>query len=151
MDRVAAYIGDDETRFEELMRIFLGEDFREAQLAAWAVSISGELHPQWLRPYIGKMLDNLERPVHPAVIRATVRTFQFTEIPKRYQARVIDQCFTYLSDLSVPIAIRVFSLTVLGNLAVHYPELKQELRVVLETQLPFTPPAIKSRLKQIKL
>lgn len=40
-----------------------------------------------------------------------------------------------LADVKETVAVRVFCMTVLDNLSKHYPEIKQELRVILQDQL----------------
>ena len=41
-------------------------------------------------------------------------------------------CFDYLIDPTEKIAAKAFSLTVLQNLAKLYPEIKQDLKTVIE-------------------
>ena len=149
--KIVKYIGNDRTRFDTLMQLFLNDEYRVCQRAAWAVSVCAETHPEWMRSYIPVMLDNLNKKVHPAVIRNTIRLLQFTDIPKKEHGRVADICFRYLADPGTPVAIRVFSMTVLSSLSEVYPEIKNELKLIIEEQLPYATPAFKSRLKQIKL
>ncbi len=56
-----------------------------------------------------------------------------------------DSCFTFLSDPKEPIAVKVFSMSVLANITKKQPELRDELRIVIEDQLPYSTPAFKSR------
>jgi hypothetical protein len=54
-------------------------------------------------------------------------------------------CFGYLSDPKEPIAVRVFSMTVLANMAKENPELKNEIIPIIEDQLPFGSAGFRSR------
>jgi hypothetical protein len=77
-----------------------------------------------------------------------MRLLQFVEIPKRYQGQVIQHCFG-LMDPHEPVAVRVLAMTVLANLSRHHPDLKNELKLIIEDQLPFGTAAYLSRSKKI--
>jgi hypothetical protein len=44
----------------------------------------------------------------------------------------MEACFQFLADPKETIAVRCFSMTVLTNLSKEYPEIKNELRAMIE-------------------
>jgi len=130
-----------------LFHLFCSNEYRVAQRAAYAVMICADENPGIIVPFLGKMLKNLQREdLHDAVIRNTVRVMQNIEIPAQHQGAVAQTCFDLLNDRSRPIAIRVFAMTVIFNLSKLYPELRQELRLIIESELDEeVKPAFKSR------
>ena len=84
-----------------------------------------------------------------AIKRNTIRMFQFVPIPAGRQGQIIDIAFHLLQDKRETIAVKVFAMTVLENLSVKSPELGQELRIILEDQLPYAGPAFRSRASKI--
>ena len=76
-----------------------------------------------------------EEGVPAAVKRNVVRVLQNVVIPKKLHGAVMDICFQFLCDPGETIAVRCFSMTVLTNLSKKYPEIKNELRTVLEEAL----------------
>ncbi len=74
---------------------------------------------------------------------------QFIPIPKSSQGQVASLCFKFLNDPKQPIAVRVFSMTVLANLAREVPELQRELRILIEDQLPYGSAGFVSRGRSI--
>ena len=56
-------------------------------------------------------------------------------------------CFKYLESPNEAVAIKAFSLTVLGKLAKKYPEIIPEIKLMIEEQLPHQSAAFKSRAK----
>jgi hypothetical protein len=134
---IADYVGENAVKFEELMKLFLGSKIVVHQRAAMAVDICVDRNPSLLYPYIGTLLDNLKNPIHDAVIRTTIRAFQELELPEEIYGEVWDLCFGYLTSSRTPVAIRVYSMTVLANICQKLPELKHELKIVIEDQLPF--------------
>jgi hypothetical protein len=149
-DRIVAYIGNDAGRFAMLVDIFFKGEYRLTQRAAWPLSYCVRRHPELIRPYFKPLLDNLARKdIHVAVIRNTLRLLQDVTIPKKYQGRVMSLCFIFIESTETPIAIKAFSLTVLEHLSVDYPEIRPELRLIIEGQWESATPAFRSRARKI--
>ena len=147
---VAAYACLDPAHFAQLMQCFLSDDNRLAQRAAYSVSIAGKERPDLMRPHISSLVDQLERKdIHDAVIRNSVRILQETEIPAELHGKVMDACFHFIQNRQVAIAIRAFSLTILYNFSKIYPEIKNELGIIIEEAMEFETPAFRSRGKKI--
>ncbi len=154
-DKVVAYVGVSASRFSELVSLFLKGPYRVTQRAAWPLSRCVERNPKLIQPHLKKILDYSIKPgVHDAVKRNVVRLLQFIEIPKRLQGLTAGICFQFFNDKNEPIAIRVFSMTVLSNLAKKLPELKNELIPLIEDQMPYGSAGFISRgrkvLKELK-
>lgn len=153
-EKIAAYIGDDESRFAQLMNLFFENTYRISQRSAWIVSICTERYQFLIEPYLSKMVNNLEGKIHDAVKRNTLRIFQSFDLPKRLWGKTADLCFRFLMDADEPIAVKVFAMTVVANICKHEPDLKTELRIVIEDQLQNASAGFKARanriLKQIK-
>ena len=150
VNKIVRYVGDSREKFSELLDIFLEGPYRITQRAAWPLTYCAEAHPEIVKGKLGILLRYLEKEnIHDAVRRNTIRMLQFVEIPANLHGRVASICLTYLKDNKQPVAIRVFSMTVLGRLAESYPELRQELRVMIEDHLPYAQPAFISRGRKI--
>jgi hypothetical protein len=93
------------------------------------------------------MLDADDVPV--AIQRNTMRLLQYCEIPPRFHGTLIDRCFDYVKDRSTPIAVRALSMTVLHRLIEKEPDLRKELRIILEDELPYASAAFVSRARKI--
>ena len=149
-DRIVRYIGDDAARFAVLMELFFKGEYRITQRAAWPLSYCVRAHPALIDPYFKPLLDNLARKdIHVAVIRNTVRLLQDVDIPKRYHGRVMSTCFDFIQSVETPIAVKAFSLTILANLSAQYPEIRPELKLIIEEQWEHATPAFRSRAKKI--
>jgi hypothetical protein len=148
--KLVGWVGRDPGRFGQVMELFLNGDRREGQQASWIVGHCGERAPELVLPYLGKMLKKMQASgIHPAVKRNSLRALQFVEIPVRLQGRTADLCFKYLADMTEPIAVRTFSITVLARIARSQPDLLQEIRLVVREMLPYTTAAFHSRARHI--
>ena len=150
MLRVVNYVGDDKKRFDELMQLFFLGEYRVSQRASWAVSHCIQKNPTFAQKYLPQMLDNLKNPIHNAVVRNTLRVLDLVNIPKQLHAQTLDICFNFISKHSTPIAVKAFSIGVMQKLSNIYPELKNELKSLIENQLPNASPSFISRAKRIK-
>lgn len=150
MIRIVNYVGANEKRFAELVGIFLNGPYRVTQRAAWPLSNCVELHPELVKPHLKKLISFLGKSgEHDAVKRNILRFLQFVPIPRSLQGRTTALCFQFLGDTKEPIAIRVFSMTVLANLAKENPELKNEIIPMIEDQMPYGSAGFVSRGKKI--
>ena len=100
--RIAHYIGDDKQRFDELMYLFLNDEYRVCQRAAWVVSVIAEKYPDIIQPCILPMLENLKNNHHASVTRNTVRVLRYLDrIPESSIGLAASICFKYLTTPSI--------------------------------------------------
>ncbi len=148
--RIVNYIGNNQQRLDELVHIFLNDEYRVVQRAAWPLSYSVIAHPQLIRKHLKKIILHLKKPgIHEAVKRNTVRLLQEIDIPKPLQGIVMDICFEYVADPREAVAVKAFSLSILAKLARDYPEIAPEIKLLINDQLPHQTPAFSSRAKKV--
>lgn len=135
-EAIAEWVGSDQARIKELIDIFLHDEYRVVQWAAYAVSKVADNNPKAMEPYLDDMVARMqEEGPHVAVKRNVLRILQEVTIPEHLHANVMNNCFDYLADPKEAIAVRVFSMTVLDNLTKKYPEIKQELHAIIQEEL----------------
>ncbi|MBO3697127.1 hypothetical protein [Roseivirga sp. E12] len=148
--KIVSYIEGHPALVEELMDIFLNETYRLIQRSAWVVGDLGRSKPEWIRPYIPQMIENLKKPdIHVAARRNTMRYLQEVEIDEDDWGELLDIALKLLSKNDETIAVKVFSMTVAYNIVKHIPELKGELAILIEDQLPYGTAGFKSRGQKI--
>ncbi|MEO6636730.1 MAG: hypothetical protein ABIN25_00550 [Ginsengibacter sp.] len=149
-DKIVEWIGDDKKRFDELLQLFLNDEYRISQRAAWPLSCSAIAHPELMENNFEKIIKNLCRPkLHDAVKRNTVRLLQHIDIPERHEGEVMNICFQYVESPTEAIAIKAFSLTILGKLAKKFPEILPEIKLLIEEQAGHQSAAFKSRSNRL--
>jgi len=138
-------IGADQEAFDELIDLFIHDEYRVTQRAAWVVSHCVDQHPWLIEKHLEPIILNLQNNVNDAVKRNTVRVLQFVDIPEDLMGITAEICFDYLNSGKEPVAIKAHSMTVLFNIIKKFPELKEELKLSIEDQLPFGSAGFKSR------
>ncbi|MBI2268977.1 MAG: hypothetical protein HYU69_01325 [Bacteroidetes bacterium] len=148
--QIVNYVGNNNVRFARLVNLFLGKEPLIAQRAAWAVSYCVESNPSLAKPHLNKFVKNLKQTgLHNSIKRNTMRLLQYIDIPKHLLGLLTNICFGYLSDVKEAIAVRVFSMTVLLNIAKKEPGLKNEIKLIIENMMPNGSAGIRARGKMI--
>lgn len=146
--KIVRWVGTDAERFKQVMQLFLKDEYRVVQRIAWVVSECSIAHPELIKPYFKKLTSYLAKEgTHPAVRRNILRIFQFVEQPEGVQGTLVDLCFRFLTSKDEPVAVKAFAITVLSNIAEENPELKPEVRMVIEQIAPYSSAAIRSRAR----
>ena len=109
-----------------------------------------EKHPELIQKHYAGLLKNLNKKgIHGAVKRNTVRLLQYVTIPKKFHGEVMDICFRYITSPTEAVAVKAFSFTVLQNLAKQYPEIFNEIKLVIEERWDYETVAFKTRAKKL--
>jgi hypothetical protein len=147
---IVEYIGDDDRRFADLMKIFFAGEYRLTQRAAGTMNYCAERRPELIRPYLPKLLDCLKRDdAHDAVKRNVVRMLQYVEIPPRLAGKIYSHCVDLVDDAYEPVAVRAFALTVAARIAKSEPDLMNELRLIVLKHLPHATAAFQKRAREV--
>lgn len=119
--------------------------------AAWILGYLSPLGLQPFLPYLDFFLELLETSnLHPTIPRSITRLFQNIILPEAYHGKIIDIAFNILSSEEELVASRVNSMTILYQYVKIYPDLAQELSLVIREILEYRKnPSIQSRGKRV--
>ncbi len=147
---IVKWVGNSQQRFDELFALFLNDEYRVVQRAAWPMSYCVEAHPVFIRKHFSNLLKNLRKPgIHDAVKRNTMRLLQEMPIPPKFQGDLMNTCFDYILSPTEKAAVKAFSLTILGNLSKQYPEIIPEIKTIIEDRWDQETAAFRSRAKKL--
>lgn len=140
---------NSEIALKNLVKIYLSSDQKLAQRAAWAITHAVSKKPEIILPFLHQIIKHLHSPgLHDAVIRNGTKILEMIDIPVKHLGIATDLCFKLLSDPTVAIAARCYVMTALCNIMKKEPELRHELKLVIESQLPFASAGFRSRSKK---
>jgi hypothetical protein len=147
--KIRDWVLQSKANLKKLMAMFLGSDKKCAQRASWVASKVHEIRPEWLDTYQNDLITSLEKPIHGSIRRNSLRMMQSMHIAEANQGKLLEIVFERLMDAKEELAVKAFAMTVAYNLALPYPELQQELKIIIQDQLPFATPSFKSRAHKI--
>lgn len=149
---IAKAIINSKADIKELIKLYTGKDQVIAQRAAWVVSSVASVKPELIIPFLKKIIKHLNKDgLHDAVIRNGVKILETIDFPKNQLGEITDLCFKILADQKQAIATRCYAMTTLSKICRLEPELKKELRLVIEEFLPFASAGFRSRSKRTLL
>ena len=147
---IMADIGDDVLKFKAIVDIFLSDDKVMVQRVAQIIGLTAEAKPNLLQPHLAQLVDRLFDDTIDAYKRNTLRTFQYVSITEEIEGKLFDITLTFLKSNDEAIAVRAFSMTVLGRICENHPELSQEICQTIELILEENKSgAIQSRGKRV--
>lgn len=149
--RIINYIGTHQKRFDELIQIFLKSDYRICQRAAWTLTHFPVDSLKLFDKHHEALISMLDRTdVHDAIYRNVFRLYVDLVVPEDYEGLIYDRALKFATIPKYPVAIRANAIHVAANVASNYPELKEEIFLVLEELELETSAAMKGRCKRIR-
>ena len=149
IEYVADCIGNDEQKFDRLMRVVLSGKEPVVQRAAWTMDVCVEKNHELLSPFVEILIDALPRFCNNSVKRQVVKALTTRKIPEKFEGQMVDLCFSWMQSPDVPVAIKVHCMQIIDNTSKQYPDLARELRSVIKEQLPRNTAGFASRGRKI--
>lgn len=148
--KIGKWVGNNRSRFKQLMKLFLKGEYRVTQRSAWIISYCADNHPKLILPWIAAMVKKMQEPgVHDAVPRNVVRILRYVDIPRPVLGMVMGICFEYIASADYPIAIRANAMTVLANIAKQEPGIINELKATIKQRHLQESAGLRSRAQRI--
>jgi hypothetical protein len=148
-DKIVAWVGSSQPRFDQLIQLFLNDEYRVVQHAAWPISYCAIAHPRLISKHTKRLVKELSNEkAHPAVRRNILRLLPYVSIPEKLHGEVMDKCIQFLVTPSEKAAVKAFALHVLQNLAHKYPDITREVELIILDQWDREPPSFRSRAKK---
>ncbi len=110
------------------------DDKKLASHASWIASKLCEEYPETLHPYLPDLVEKLNQVSDESVSRSLLRIVSLSDIQEfseRHHGILADYCFGRLKSGYSSIGVKAYSMDILGNLAIKYPELMNELAAII--------------------
>jgi hypothetical protein len=148
---VANLIGQDTGLFQELISIYFdAKNMDLARRAAWVLRHSTDQHPYLINPYLKKLVKYIAKEGHhDAIKRNGLAILQGISIPKKIYGQLTNICFELLQNGKESIAVKAYAMTILDNIGKDIPEIRHELKLVIQELLPYESAGFKSRARRI--
>ncbi len=144
--KIQQFIGSNKQKFDCLIQIMLGTDLDLAKKAAWVASHCVDAHADLINPYISQLVNSLSLTLHPAILRNITRMLSKTKIPKKNWGKLVDFYLQVMSSRKVATAPKVFAIDILLPICKSMPDLKHELKLIMEEQLPYASIGLKNKM-----
>lgn len=150
LTQMVQWVSHQPDAFEQVVQYFVEKPSRRQKNAAWLYGYTAHLHPTIVQKHWLALCERVQQnQIDAATERNFFRALQWLELDEEQQGDAISMCFERLQNTAYSNASRVFALTALVNLAQPYPELKNEVRLCIEAELPYASKAFVSRANKL--
>lgn len=144
-------IDDNPEVFKKVLDFAMEDKERFAQRAARAIQMSSVKHPGLVKPHLKDIINGMSGFKTGGLKRSMAK--MISEMDWGFDEKTLgiltETCFKWVNDTNEEIAIKIYSQDILYRISEIYPELKNELILSLETQMPHSSVAIKSRSRKM--
>ena len=116
---------------------------------AWFLSGLGEVAPKKLYAALPAMFESRNDTALPNFERAFVTYWHLAGIPAEHEAAAVEISFQMLSSATLGVHSKTCALRLLEGLVKTYPDLKQELKLILEEEKERNTPSFKKRAEKL--
>ena len=148
-EEILKHILENPESLAELIEIYLSEDLMTSHRAAYTLTILSEKYEQFIIPHAQRIYNHMLTPPHDAALRNGLRFFKTMDIPEDLEGPIFDYCYKLFGIIKSPISIRVYSATVLFNIAQKYPELREELTTYFDEYKETGSPVFKRSMEKM--
>jgi hypothetical protein len=154
--RGAEAIETDAALFAEAIDLALADKKKLSQRAARSAVLAAIRYPFLARPHSGRLIRAIGELKNESIIFAFLKMFSEIELPEDEDetGHLMKLCFDFMEKPVERIAIRIYAIEILYRITCRYPELKNELGLMIKHLMPHSPPAFQSRgsriLKKLK-
>ncbi|MDP1744931.1 MAG: hypothetical protein Q8L90_05100 [Bacteroidota bacterium] len=148
-DAIAKAIGNNAVEFKKIIDIVYNEKAPLPQRASWLLSTVNDKHPDLLLPYISLFISSIKKIKIDGIKRNMLAVLASNKISKNLQGKLVNLCFDLLLSSDETVAVKVYAMQAIANIAKHHPELENELKAAIEDQLPKTSAAFHARAKRV--
>lgn len=141
---ITDYVGSDPERFSHLMELFMGDDYRVTQRAAWVVSHVSDRFPELFEPYLPTLVSLADASGQDSVVRNVLRVLTKKELPEELWGEAYDRSLKLLANPQKPVAIHRFAMEVAWKICQEVPELSSELKILVEDGMEHGSPGFRN-------
>ena len=142
--RAVAYIGSDEKKTTEIVTLSCSSDAKISMKAAWVLRYVAKKNKNIVQPFLPKIITHLESCTFSCQ-RSLLNTLEYFQIPTALEDETYNACFNILLDKASPVANKACSMEILSPICLKYPDLSNELILVIEDLLINGSAGIKSK------
>jgi len=146
---VCNYIISNPNSLDELYNLIFTGKGKTKWRAAWVFEHVFLAQPDMINPYIPELIKRFPDIKDDGVRRHFAKILSLSDINAMADGNLIDTCFSQLMSETIPVAVKTQCMQILFNITREYPDLKRELIMVLEEQMPNNSAGFKSRANKL--
>ena len=148
-DNIDAIIKSDKVNQEMIDTLWdfsISNKHPQSWRAAWMLfHLLNNRNKEYIRPYLNQMLDLLNTFTHNGQKREIMKIILLFDVEEIEMGKAVNICFDILINPKEALAVRVHAMQILFNISKLEPDLKPELKDVIEIIIQEDSPALRGR------
>ncbi|MDD4148803.1 MAG: hypothetical protein PHE33_02125 [Bacteroidales bacterium] len=148
---------DEMSKNPELVDAYIEYGLSESKFAwraSWVISHFAYKHPEKVQRFADTLISNLNNISKDGHIRETLKTIHRLKLDENQISTVFDFCMIILEDNKKQPSVRMIAFSFVLRVAETYPELKNEISILVENIKDYLSPGIRNsfikRLNKLK-
>lgn len=133
-----------------LLELYTDADHQTSMRASWGLEKLAERKKIDLTPFLSSIIGKLSQLKSSGARRCIAKVLMQYPAPENCEGELLDFCFKMMEDPKEPVAVKANCMTIVFDLLPRYPELKNELFAVIESQIPHSSVGLESRFNVLK-
>ena len=134
-DFVADIVSKRPELVSELWEIYLSMEEPVSRRAAWIIDTASETKPDWVIPFLPRLIEKLPFFGHDGLKRHALRMIARLPFAKDTEGILLDISFNWLSVPTESVAVKMYCMQILYRLSATEPDILQELYDTIEFQM----------------
>jgi len=148
IDLVCQMLIDDNNLVPILLKLALQHNNKVSIRAFWVLEILSTKLNKPLQKYIGIIISELYNVKIEGSLRIITKILMLHNITK-HEGVLFEFCMLKIESDKTPVAIKANCMSLIFNILPRYPELKDEVFILIKDQIPYNNPAFKSRFNKL--
>jgi hypothetical protein len=132
LDYIASQVQDKAEAFAAIMEYALNGDPRIAMRASAVAERITREYPDMIHPFVDEILIRFNDFPHQGQKRNIMKIFTRMSFPEEQLGKIVDLSFSCVDNVKESIAVQAYSMEIIFNTCVEIPELRKELRFILQ-------------------
>jgi hypothetical protein len=143
-DFVAGIVEKRPELVAELWDIYLSAEEPVSRRAAWIIDTSSEYRPEWVEPFLDKLIACLGKFNHDGLKRHGLRMIARNSFPPGTEGLLMNSCFNWLLSAAESVAVKMYAMQILYRISANEPDILQELYDTIEFQMKDSTPGFRN-------
>lgn len=115
----------------------------------WLLGGILEENPKQVAPIVSYCFEHRDQWTFPGIKRTVAKMLWLAGVPEEIEGLAVDELFKWILDPKVKVAVKVYGMDALCNMVLKYPDLKEELLIVIDDQWDKNSVAFRARAKKV--
>lgn len=122
-------------------------DHKYAWRAAWVIHHFSNANPEYINKYAARYIEMLSKTDRDGHLREIISILINLKLTEEQESELFDICYELIQSNKRQSSVRAISFRFMMRLAGHYPELKEEIKIIFENIKDYISPGIRNGME----